>query len=241
MREKKVDIVSVAFNKPELIRTQIRLVEKYLRDTYDLVIVDNSTDDACSASIAEICRSAGVRYVESGSEPSNPSMSHGLCLNWAYRNVIQPSPSRYFGTIDHDIFPIRPTSIIPNLGSGLYGLLQHVSPWYLWPGFSFFDKEFVEEVVPGSDLDFRPIPGLDTGGGNWPILYSKIDVSLVTPPAGYEMKRLREGDSHQLAHYVMMGDWLHMINGSSWVPDLPGTEPKADLVFKILEELEDAR
>lgn len=191
-----LDIVTVAFNNPTLIETQINLIQKNLVGLYSYIVADNSTRKESALEIQNICHSKKVGYIKLPQNPwSQANLSHGIALNWIYHNFIKPRKAEYFGFIDHDIFPTEKISIVDKFSStvNLYGHLQertgnYLKPWYLWAGFCFFRLETVytkhlnfSSVVVTS---FRDLVGLDTGGGNWEPLYSqtnKKDIVLAIP------------------------------------------------------------
>lgn len=224
-------LFSVACDAPDSIRHQIRLLDKYLDDEFALTIVDNSRERASRRAVRSHCVAASVNYVALARNPHNePSRSHGAALNWAYDRLVAPHGLRYFGFLDHDIQPCRPTRVLPGLKErGLVGLVQERgSRWYLWPGLCFFSADLV-----GADgLDFMPRPGLDTGGGNWESLCSRIPRDLVSPlPLSCGMAT--DGLTGQRLTYDVFGDWVHTGNASQWKP-APGRDV---LVQRFLEEL----
>jgi len=224
----QIDIVSIAYNNDKVIAHQIRLIRKYLVDPWCYTVADNSSDPHFRDSIAALCKQQGISYVGLPANSfRNPSMSHGSALNWIYHRYIKKRSAQFFGFIDHDIYPIRPTRIIPHLlGKSAYGHFQKRGHrWYLWPGFSFFERSATENV----ELNFLPILGLDTGGGNYSVFYSQLKANDLVHPF-HTYGRLREGDCHQSASYECIGDWLHTFNGSYWIP-VPGKE---DLIAELL-------
>jgi hypothetical protein len=225
-----VDFVTIAFNNERVIAHQIRLVKKYLRDPHHYLIADNSSEPAAQERICALCRQQGVSYLRL---PPNPHMgrlasdSHGLAMNWVWEHFLRPRRADCFGFLDHDIYPIRATSVMSRLqAQPFWGHLQERGErWYLWPGLCFFSRSAVE----GKRLNFRPIPGLDTGGGNWPVLYADRAVSQFEFPPR-ELRTLREGDCIQADRYEILGDWLHTYNASGWMK----VAPKEHLIDELL-------
>jgi len=225
-----IDIVSIAFNNSKVIEQQIRLVRKNVLDRSVFAVADNSSDDASRNEIYELCKATQTPYI---GIPDNPyrkrkcSDSHGAALNWVYKHYISKRNTAFFGFVDHDIFPIRPHRIIPNLiGNKVYGHLQtRGDKWYLWPGFCFFERS---EAL-NKELDFRPENDLDTGARNWSIFYKNINPSeLIIPRHSYG--KLRDGDCIQADGYELIGDWLHTFNASHWMK----TDGKDDLIDGLL-------
>lgn len=225
-----IDIVTVAFNNEQVVEEQIRLLNKYLRDNFHYTVADNSPDPDKRRKIKDICLKRGVSYF---TLPPNPftgnasSHSHGLALNWVYHNYITRRKAVFFGFIDHDIFPVRPTQIAPFLEpSPVFGLIQsRKEMWYLWPGFCFFRRDFLD----GKNLDFLPGNGCDTGGGNWDSLYCLLDQHQVAS-LRHEYGNLRDGSDPQADLYEIIGDWVHTFNASNWKK----VAPKDSIVKEFL-------
>jgi len=232
----RIDIVTVAFNNEEVIAHQIRLLDKYLLDSYCYTVADNSSDPAKQDKIMKLCEKHNVPYIKLRKyfySDINPNISHGTALNWIYKNYIYPRNARYFGFIDHDIFPVSPTKITDSLQSGnIYGLVQEREKfWYLWAGFCFFKFDYVKDLKVNF-MTRRIMGGRgDTGAGNWGPLYSKMDKTRL-PLLKHEYGRLREGDDPQADFVEYIGDWLHTINASNWKK----VREKDSLVSELLNQ-----
>ena len=50
----EIDLITVSFNAPELIKYQIKLMKKFLKGNYCIIICDNSTQEECSKKKSEI-------------------------------------------------------------------------------------------------------------------------------------------------------------------------------------------
>lgn len=214
-------LFSVAYDAPAAVRQQVRLLDKYLDDPFVLTIVDNSRDREARHALSSLCAAASVNYVALARNPhSEPSRSHGAALNWAYRRIVAPQGLRYFGFLDHDVQPGRHTSVLPGLKEcGLMGPTQERgSSWYLWPGLCFFSADVLDE----RGLDFMPRPGLDTGGGNWELLCSRLPRDLV-PPLALSSGMAIDGVTGERLTYEVFGDWIHTGNASQWRPT-PGRD-----------------
>jgi hypothetical protein len=229
-----LDIVTIAFNNSEVIELQYRLLKQHLKGVYCYIVADNSSNINESAKISEFCATQCIAYLKL---PKNSiwkysgSHSHGATMNWMLRNVITPRKSKFFGFIDHDIFPVYSTDIVCYLNKqDFYGLLQErESYWYLWSGFCFFRKECYEKTK----LNFLPIPGLDTGGGNYPHLYAHYKKSeLDFPPQTYE-QLIPEGNLHDTV-VEHIGEWVHTFIGSNW-RNSPIAEKKWEIFLSRLQ------
>jgi hypothetical protein len=226
-----LDVVTVAFNNAALIEHQIRLLKDNLTDPHIYTVIDNSSRPEMRASIEALCARTGTAYVGLPANPflGQPSLSHGAALNWTYRNYLLRRKARYWGSIDHDLFPVRRTSPVARLQAcGLYGApLRRGDTWYLWPGFCFF----AAALTDGAAIDFMPGEGYDTGATLWRDLYSRLPQSA-RPTVSQRPIRLREGDNYQSDYAAEIDEWLHMINGSNWA----GTPDKSDLFEVLLKQ-----
>ena len=122
-------LVTIAFSDPQLLCWQTRLVRRYVPNCVH-VIVDNSDNDGVAARNARIVAKAGLAYLRA---PRNPwsadaaSRSHGIVLNWAWANVIQPGEPEAFGFIDHDIFPTAADDpFAPLATQDIYGVIRRL-------------------------------------------------------------------------------------------------------------------
>jgi hypothetical protein len=229
-------LATIAFNNPTVIAMQIRLFRQFLVDDHVLVVADNSPDRAAQERIRELCDAEGVAYVRLPKNPwtgVDPARSHGLALNWVHANVHKRHDWPYFGFLDHDVFPVRKTSLLPHLRQRpFYGLRQEGRKgcWYLWPGFVFFTRSLVDVET----IDLRPSEYGDTGSSLWVSLLSKIGTSEfrgVTQTLG----RLRDGsEAAQDSLYAKLDDdWIHTLNASYWMK----VAPKEADVERLLAEL----
>jgi hypothetical protein len=232
-----LDVVTIAFNNPRMIDYQVRLLRKHLSDPHYHTIADNSSDRRSSEAIAQLCARDRTPYIRLPRNPFSGSMSHGAAMTWVYKNYVRKRGARYFGFLDHDIFPARPTSVLQHLGAqACYGHYQQRGRvWYLWGGFSFFDSSHVPQT-----MDFRSGvtngEAVDTGGMNWGSLYSKIEKSGVRFPA-HEYRSIRETDgSAQSDRIELIGDWLHVFNASGWMA-VPDQEQRERMIESILANL----
>ncbi|TAL45508.1 MAG: hypothetical protein EPN91_02030 [Salinibacterium sp.] len=232
-------LVSVAFNRPLLISHQIRLLRKYLKDDYTLTVVDNSSEPKLIHQIMAICAGTGTPYVRA---PTSKGQEHYDALNYAWREILEPSGAPYVGTLDHDVFPATETTVIDKINkAGFYGVGQRHSPTnhlYLWPGLWFASRQW----IAGREVNFDGIRGEhkrddgDTGSANWP-LFADVDWSdMFQGHFGYEA--IRPPDDYGLQSWAVerLGDFLHLSNGSGWMA-IPHPEQRERLCLEMLEQL----
>lgn len=210
-------VATVAFNRPDLTRWQIHLVRRNLAEASAFAVFDNSSDPRKRAEIRVVCAEAGVPYVSLPANGFRNSRSHGAALNWIFRNQVRRDKPAFFGFLDHDIFPIEPVSIRTRLGGrGIYGLPRRDTPttdgWFLWAGYCFFAGKYARQ-----ELDFCPTERyvMDTGGGNWPLIYRDIPEAEVQI-AEISWQRAGAGDDMFEDFFQLIDGWLHVANASHW-------------------------
>lgn len=234
-----IDLITVAFNKPVFISHQIRLLRKYLRDDFTLFVVSNAQEECDVRDISSICRNhENLVYIRPG-----VIGTHWDALNLATEHVRAFGKGDYFGTLDHDVFPIRDCTIIDKIEpNGFYGLPQtRDTRWYLFPGFTFFKRSMVGDT----NLDFSPVPanneigGLDTGGANYERLYKRLNLADMKPLA-LRQKSLRSDEKILIPQVDAVEfyneDFIHSIAASRWM-QAAGAEYKEKWVLEYLESL----
>ena len=205
-------LVTIAFDDPEAIFWQALLIRHYVPRALH-IIVDNSSDER-AAEIAAVAARCELPYLRL---PRNPwrssSRSHGIALNWVWRNVLCPGAPRAFGFIDDDLFPTAPDDPFTPLDiQSFFGVIREAGQrWFLWAGYCMFRFDAVSD----KQLDFGQdwFIGLDTGGANWNVLYRLFKratlqeaQSIFTPyKAGVEV---HDGPLQ------WCGTWLHEVGTS---------------------------
>jgi hypothetical protein len=222
-KENTIDLITIAFNNTHVLKHQIKKIKKNITDkNYTHIIADNSSNLVCRDEIKRICRDEGVAYI---SIPINQkiinrldSFAHSAALNWTYYQLVLKRRPRWFGFLDHDIYPLCPYRIEDKISNQpFYGrkIVTH-SYWYLWAGFLFFELAPVETL----HVDFSPAKinktNLDTGGALYASLYHKEN------PENYAFaQNIRFGLNligYNFADEVDFIDncWFHSTNASAW-------------------------
>ncbi|MDX8534273.1 hypothetical protein RFM41_24425 [Mesorhizobium sp. VK25A] len=222
-------LITVAFNDPQVIEWQTKLIAHYVPGAVHLV-VDNSNNTAAKASIQDVCAAAGIRYfvvtgnpwVKKKTDGNDGSRSHGYALNWAWANIVVPNRPSMVGVLDHDIFPVKETDPFHLLEGYTVGGTVKPLPdgrWYLWPGFAFFNFD----RLPHARLNFGKdwLDDMDTGGLNWRQLYRSLkrhelhEASLLQSPISDDIPiedalfdRIDDDWIHESRHSTSMA--IHM-------------------------------
>lgn len=201
-------LATIAFRQPRLIEEQKRLLKQNLQDDYELFVIDND------------------------------GRMHHEGLNEA-AEIFLFNEYPYFGFLDHDIFPIRPTTLIDKIEeAGFYGVGQRhpaTGNLYLWPGFCFFSREWLN----GRPLDFSGYRDGDkrndgdTGSGLAHLFADEDWEKLYRVEHSY--KAIRRPDEYGLQSwgYEIIGDWIHFSNGSNWMR-VPNPQEREKMLFELL-------
>ncbi len=208
---------TVGFNRPDLLQEQKRLIDKFCPEISGLCCIDNSNGH-WPERMELTCRVIGVGYAKT---PEGKT-EHPDALNYIAQ-LEQKNQSPYWMTLDHDIFPTKPVTLIEKIDkAGFYGIGQTHPPTgkqYLWPGFCCFKRDWLNGRVPnfnGIRGVYRRLDG-DCGSELWP-LFSEADwKKLHRPSHGYgEIRPLDEYGVQSSGYEIFDDSWIHFTNASHW-------------------------
>lgn len=222
---RKVLIVTIAFNNDAVLRHQIEHIRKFLQDSdVEYLVADNSPLKERQEVIRALCEEMGVSYIKIPNDVRinkiSGSYSHGAAATWIYYNYIIKRRPYCFGFIDHDLFPIRHFSIAEKLGDApYYGFRDdRGGAWYLWMGLLFFKFAAVKDY----EINFLPCKVnkgevyLDTGGSLWYTLYSKLGSEGCNFPDRVVVPVYVNGKRYSDPIDYIDDCWMHTNNGSNW-------------------------
>lgn len=214
----------------------IALSKKNLVD-FQLMVFDNSKNAQSRELIHALCKTQGIPYLALPySYTSHPNRSHGLAMTWIFNRIIRRIQPTWFGFLDHDMLPVSRITLAEVIGrQSCYGLLNDGDDcWNIWAGYCFFEYSVVTHLPLNFLYDFSR--GLDTGGRNWPILYSRLNRSRVR--FAHETKQtLRLNDRSAALAQIIDHAWVH-IGGVSYSNNL---QPKEFFYKALVEELLNGR
>ena len=233
----KTYIVTVAFNKPDLISLQYDMLNKNMKN-FNYFVVDNSTNKKASKKIKYFCKYNEIDYYKISHNPfiNDASKSHGYALNSSIDYFLKNKTPKILVFLDHDIFPYKKYSFENKLkAQDFFGLKQtRSSKWYLWPGFMALKTEKIDL----NEIDFLPDGGkLDTGGKLWPI-YCIEKNQKVTFPKQKHIYLNTSNNPQEDAYEVIDESWIHLINGSNWAnaDDVKMTK-KEDMIKNLINKV----
>jgi len=214
-------VISVAFNNPDLIALQAEALARFVESDYEFVVVDNSSDADKRQEIQSITENCAGEYVGAPSNPYSwidPSLSHSLAMDWAWRNLVTPRTNPFVVLLDHDLFPVAPVTLEGVIGSAHLAGFKRVSGdrWLLWPGLLVINRSLVEHFR----ISFMPKKNTDSGGSLWWSIYSKLDSRsirfLTREEIVFADDSIRAGDGSSGEVHLFDDTWLHLVDGSGW-------------------------
>lgn len=235
IRDRRV-LVTIAFDDPEAIDMQAQLVARFVPNVI-YVVADMSMDDHAAAQTAAAAADHNVSYLRL---PDNPlrrkeqaSRTHGLALNWVWRNIIRPGQPDRFGFIDPDMFPTAPDDPFATLDrQPVYGWIREAGPrWFLSAAFSMYRFDAVRDLP----LDFGQdwFNGLDTAGANWNVLFRTLDRSKLNfAPTHFEP--YEPGADPVKAPIQWSGVWLHEVGSTRREGLISLAAKKRDMIKKLV-------
>lgn len=225
--EDKVGIVIITYNTSQLLSLQVDCIRKFCKDSYEIIIVDNSTILEEIKAIQYYCHTtSNIHLYKVDNGEKDFSKNHAITANWIYK-TIKPNYD-YILYLDHDCFPVKDFSVKEILGDNLIaGIPQGTTTKYMWPGCLFLDSQY----LINDDIDFscNSKLGLDTGGN----LYKLIQDTELHKFLSEEYEYFNnEDDFYSMLHNKT---FMHFIKGSNWNNN-PDYENRMKRLIEILKE-----
>lgn len=232
-------LFTIGFGRTDLLRHQDRLLQKHLRDPYELTLIDN-TPDAGAAAMERMADALGIDY----RRPLSEERLHNDALNYAAA-VATVKGCDYWLVMDHDVFPTEDVQLTPRLDEiGFLGVGQRhpaTKHRYLWPGFCGFKREWLDGQVP----DFDGIRGAakrddgDCGSMLWQLFSTDDWANFDRLPQRHGYENIRAPDDYGLQSFGVewvCDSFLHFTNGSNWMV-VPDADERTRLLLAKLEAL----
>jgi glycosyltransferase involved in cell wall biosynthesis len=202
----KVGIIIITYNQPDLLHRQLDCLQRFCKDEYKVIVVDNSTDVEARTAIKYHARKE--TYIRSKASGTNGSESHAFAANLSFAKY--KDDFDYLFWLDHDCFPVAPFSVAEILKDKLAaGLLQAKHKTYFWPGC------FMVDASKKMEIDFSVSLGLDTGGGTYKLLEGNSEESFVFFSEVYEQNPYFHKSQYNF-YSVIDDKFMHFIAASNW-------------------------
>lgn len=239
------EVITVAFNNALVIDYQITMLEKFFKTPFRYTVFDNSTNEEESLRIEQVCKNKNTGYVRLPKQlyikPGMASYSHGIALNYIWKNFVSNSNATYWAILDHDIFPVKDFYVEEHLKEQpVYGLKlvnrtsmrvkQHV--WFLWAGFGYFRMDYLQN----KQIDFRPDwnKNAETGSRNYCSLYQNLNEHHIKSVS--EQKVCFGSNNFWENGYAYFDcGWIHMWNGSNYTNSTTW-KTKMDNITQLLQK-----
>lgn len=126
----KLSVITVAYNEPEFISYQYKLLNKFLQNDFTFYVYDNSNTTKINNEITKICFENNIRHIKisrnrDGSEV-DASIGAGYSLDFSIKHNIENYNPDFGLVLDSDMFLIKKYNFIENLTSDYVGLPQVV-------------------------------------------------------------------------------------------------------------------
>lgn len=226
----KTAIVIIAFNKPDLLIKQVEKIQQFCTDDHDVIVVDNSNKKDAIEGIRHHATRLGCQYMKTNSGNSDGSLSHSFAANLSYIKL--KDSYDYFLYLDHDCFPVKPFSVIENLGDNVIaGIGQNKSKTYVWPGCVMFKKDDLIDF--GTNREFQ----LDTGGNLYKVMEHYGHEKCLFFDEQY-CENIHFKSDTRYSYYSLINDgmFFHMVGGSNWM-GIEKNEERINSLLNILDSI----
>lgn len=125
-----ITIYSIQFNRPDFIHLQNKTLKHFLKDDFELVVINNSNNELISQSISEMCRNESLSEVRISSNISAnaasayPGYHHSIAMNEVLKNEISKNTNTCV-ILDGDVFLMGEYSFEERMkGAHMFGAYQ---------------------------------------------------------------------------------------------------------------------
>lgn len=222
----KIKTFLFTFNRPDILELQISCLKQYLKDDFDIFVVNDSRDEKYLNEFLNICFENNIEMlIHQSYSGKTPSQYHADTVEWVFNECLDDRCENddIVLFLDHDMFLIEEIKLETYFDNyDVIGLLQtRENIKYVWPGI----MAFVYSKLKNFDFNFQPqvVNGqhLDTGGGTYKILQDesiRFYNTKVSYPSTYKDCDLTKHENNNGYGYELHLDdtILHFRNASSW-------------------------
>jgi hypothetical protein len=118
---------------------QVASLSRFLKQSFDYCVVDDSKDESTSEEIKKLCNSKGYEYLRCpphAIDRQAPSARHADALMHGWIYMSRNTNYKYIGTLDNDIFLVSPLDLDEVLEDKNIIMVKHTREHiqYFWPG-----------------------------------------------------------------------------------------------------------
>jgi hypothetical protein len=255
MSDKLVKVYSVHYNRPEFIRWQIMCLNKFLKDTFEYIVINNAREQAMRDQITLTADSLEVSVIHTHSDtPFHlAGKHHADSLNSVWKSHMIKDKGCYVMFMDGDCFLVAPFSVNEYMAGDVTfgGSKQQRDHIY----------HYITPVIVMANIDLLPEPEiinwegiginntrLDTGGGlhlyleKYPEVKAKIKAMHNTWHIKPENKNMHCLPDSLVAEYdpeyhleFFGNEFLHYCRSSNWDHQAAAHhQAKSDFVGKFI-------
>lgn len=223
-----IQIFTSVVNRPDFLRIQKQLFDKFLKNEYRFHVVDDSIDEYVSRQFRDISTQNNISYYKKpvSEENLNPASACARAIQWSYDNLILKNHKNDIVLfLDSDMFLIDEFDIQDyvkdSIICGCPQIRGHVR--YIWNGLMFLNMPKIVEIDPNIDFDCGVVDGelTDVGGKThyyfkknnvkmtetdvqYPDFYNDIELQNEEVTKGYNFELHLEG---KFLHYRAATNW----------------------------------
>lgn len=226
-----VGLVIITYNNSSLLLKQVECINKFCKDEFEIVIIDNSTIKESINEIKYYCEKLGLQHIKTNASSINGSSSHAFASNVSYMKL--KDSYEYLFYLDSDLFPIKSFSVKEILKDKLFaGLGQGKLKTYFWPGcFMWHNSEIDKSLIDfGTNSEYR----LDTGGNLYKVVDSYPDALFFFNEEHVQNPYFNKS-FYNFYSTINNEMFMHFINSSNWNGSAHNTE-RINSLLNILKE-----
>lgn len=243
-----IHIFTSVVNRPDFVELQNKLFKKFLKNSYEFHIIDDSIIESIESQFQNVCSENGLKYYKKPPRATalNPAQACADTIQWTYDNIIRKNHSEdivFF--LDSDMFLIDEFDIEEYMKnviiSGLPQVRGHVT--YMWNGIMFFNMSIIED----KNIDFSDgmVEGEMTDvGGHTYWYFKKNNISMketdVQYPTHYNDIDLQKDAGGYNMELHLDGKFLHYRAATNWHSNWRGLDDPLVGKTKVFKEIIDS-
>ena len=146
---KKISIYTLQYNKLEFLELQYSLINKYCKDDFEYIVVNNGKDDHSVKDISNFCNINGIKEISIFQDRRSNTQDHPRALKYIYDNFLSKDNSDFRVVMDSDIFPFGEFSISKIMKNyEIAGIRLGNEPFYICSFIVIFSKDINLSNIP---------------------------------------------------------------------------------------------